>query len=90
MIDTDREEHSEQERKREEMKGGEVPEGREVHGESRDPLTGLRKCKPPHIQREREDPFSGAQIANGGRNEVFERTTGPGQCQCWACGWAFH
>lgn len=54
MIDTDREEHSEQERKRAEMKGGKVPEGREVHWKSRDLLTGLRKCKPPHIQGERE------------------------------------
>ena len=41
--------------KREEMRGGKVPEGREVYQESRDLLTGLRKCKPPppFTQRER-------------------------------------
>lgn len=78
------------------MKGGEVPEGKEVHRESRDLLTGLRKCKPPPfsplIERERgrEGPFSGAQIANGAEMKRLREPQGPGQCQCWACRWAFH
>lgn len=47
-----------------------MPEGREVQWESRDLLTGLRKCKPPPLlppplYTKRGDPFSGAQIANG-------------------------
>lgn len=46
-----------------------MPEGREVHRQSRDLLTGLRKCKrplsSPFTLREWEDPFSGAQIASG-------------------------
>lgn len=48
--------------------GDEVPRGQEVHKESRESLTGLRKCKPPFsfpLCRERKDPLSGAQIADG-------------------------
>lgn len=65
---TPTEKSTQNKRERERRWGGEVPEGREVHQESRDLLTGLRKCKPPPLPppyTEREDPFSGAQIANG-------------------------
>lgn len=56
-----------------EEQGGEVPEGGERYiRQTGNPLTGLAECKPPSLfppplleEREREDPFSGAQIANG-------------------------
>lgn len=57
--------------------GDEVPEGREVHQEIRDPLTGLRKCKPllsSPLCTEREDPFSGAQVASGAEIKCLRGT----------------
>lgn len=39
-----------------------------MHQESRDPLTGSRKCKLLLLSllcRKREDPFRGAQVASG-------------------------
>lgn len=59
-------------------KGGRGARGaRGASGNQRDPLTGLRKCKPPlssPLCREREDPFSGAQDANGAEIKCLRGT----------------
>lgn len=73
-----------------------MPKAREVRkaegGGSREALTGLRKCKPPSMARSSRgaQPLSGATNCQWGRNEVFERSTGPARCQRQARRWDFH